>query len=159
MLREPYVGAGGCLQILLFVPASYCFTLITFLHPHTPPSLLQGADMVLWLGISFKQSASVEYFRRVRSLLQANASHSNSGGGASGDAQAAASGSRGRVIHQAIVNPSDEPYFNLVSSCCNTDDLQVWGGMWGVGEARGGGRLLLITHCTPHTQLMYVCVT
>lgn len=93
--------------------------------------------MVLWLGISFQQSASVEYFRRVRSLLQANASHSNSGGGASGDAPAAASGSRGRVIHQAIVNPSDEPYFNLVSSCCNTDDLQVCGkcGERGVGKA------------------------
>ena len=26
---------------------------------------------------------------------------------------------------QAVVNPSDEAYFNLVSSCCNTDDLRV----------------------------------
>ena len=32
-------------------------------------SLSQDADLVLWVGISFEQSASVEYFRRVRSLL------------------------------------------------------------------------------------------
>jgi hypothetical protein len=30
---------------------------------------LQVADCVLWVGISFEQSASVEYFRRVRSIL------------------------------------------------------------------------------------------
>ena len=29
----------------------------------------QAADLVLWIGISFEQSASVEYFRRVRSIL------------------------------------------------------------------------------------------
>lgn len=30
---------------------------------------LEVADCVLWVGISFEQSASVEYFRRVRSIL------------------------------------------------------------------------------------------
>lgn len=33
--------------------------------------LTQAADLVLWIGISFEQSASVEYFRRVRSFLTA----------------------------------------------------------------------------------------
>ena len=33
---------------------------------------------------------------------------------------------------QAVVNPSDEAYFNLVSSCCNTDDLRV-----GIGYGQG----------------------
>ena len=31
--------------------------------------LPQGADLILWVGISFEQSASVEYFRRVRHML------------------------------------------------------------------------------------------
>lgn len=137
------------------VSATYWFTQFTLLHPHFclfPPPL-QGADMVLWLGISFQQSASVEYFRRVRSLLQANASHSNSGGGASGDAPAAASGSRGRVIHQAIVNPSDEPYFNLVSSCCNTDDLQVCGKVWVEGRREACSSPIALP---PHNLWAYV---
>ena len=37
---------------------------------HTAATTLpQAADLVLWVGISFQQSASVEYFRRVRTLL------------------------------------------------------------------------------------------
>lgn len=31
--------------------------------------MLQVCDMVVWAGISFQQSASVEYFRRVRHML------------------------------------------------------------------------------------------
>jgi hypothetical protein len=31
---------------------------------------LKTADLVLWVGISFHQSASVEHFRRVRRALQ-----------------------------------------------------------------------------------------
>lgn len=30
---------------------------------------LSAVDMILWVGISFEQSASVEYFRKVRSML------------------------------------------------------------------------------------------
>lgn len=37
----------------------------------TPHTHMQAADLVLWVGISFEQSASVEYFRRVRSFLAA----------------------------------------------------------------------------------------
>eukprot|EP00798_Chlamydomonas_sp_ICE-L_P014139 gene14139-20102_t len=65
---------------------------------------LEEADLVLWVGISFEQSASVEYFRRVRHILGLN----------------------GRLhIKQAIINPSDDAYFNLMSSCCNTDELEL----------------------------------
>jgi len=38
------------------------------LNPNTLAGA-QAADLVLWIGISFEQSASVEYFRRVRSIL------------------------------------------------------------------------------------------
>ncbi|GAX79029.1 hypothetical protein CEUSTIGMA_g6469.t1 [Chlamydomonas eustigma] len=64
-----------------------------------------NVDLILWVGISFEQSASVEYFRRVRSMLSSSGLLSK--------------------VKQAIVNPSDEPYFNLVSSCCNTDGLDL----------------------------------
>ena len=33
------------------------------LYPFRLPTTLQDAHLVLWLGISFEQSASVEYFR------------------------------------------------------------------------------------------------
>lgn len=32
---------------------------------------VKGADLILWVGISFEQSASTAYFRRVRHYLQA----------------------------------------------------------------------------------------
>jgi len=32
---------------------------------------VKAADLILWVGISFEQSASTAYFRRVRSYLQA----------------------------------------------------------------------------------------
>ena len=33
------------------------------------PTHQQVADLLVWVGISFEQSASVEYFRRVRAIL------------------------------------------------------------------------------------------
>ncbi|GFH12855.1 deacetylase sirtuin-type domain-containing protein, partial [Haematococcus lacustris] len=66
---------------------------------------LQVADCVLWVGISFEQSASVEYFRRVRQVL--------------------ASQGRLAACPQAIINPAEEACFNIVSSVCNVDDLQL----------------------------------
>lgn len=35
---------------------------------------MRDADMILWVGISFQQSASTAYFRRVRGYLQVGAS-------------------------------------------------------------------------------------
>jgi hypothetical protein len=34
---------------------------------------VRDADMILWVGISFQQSASTAYFRRVRGYLQVRA--------------------------------------------------------------------------------------
>lgn len=33
---------------------------------------VRDADLILWVGISFQQSASTAYFRRVRGYLQAS---------------------------------------------------------------------------------------
>ena len=52
-----------------------------------------GADLVLWLGISFEQSASVEHFRRSRHAL--------------------AAAGRGDTL-QLIVNPSEDALPNVV---------------------------------------------
>ena len=35
---------------------------------------VKAADLILWVGISFEQSASTAYFRRVRAYLQARPS-------------------------------------------------------------------------------------
>ncbi|GIL72258.1 hypothetical protein Vretifemale_2635 [Volvox reticuliferus] len=61
--------------------------------------------MVVWAGISFQQSASVEYFRRVRHML-------NTLG-------------RLNAVPQVLVNPSEEPYFNLLSAMSNPNELQL----------------------------------
>ena len=61
---------------------------------------IQAADLILWVGISFEQSASTMYFRRVRQFLaQAN---------------------RLATTQQAIINLSDESLWNLLSACSNT---------------------------------------
>ncbi|GLI64199.1 hypothetical protein VaNZ11_007381 [Volvox africanus] len=66
---------------------------------------LKVCDMVVWAGISFQQSASVEYFRRVRHML----------------------GTLGRLnaVPQVLINPSEEPYFNLLSAMSNPNELQL----------------------------------
>eukprot|EP00775_Hariotina_reticulata_P003078 gene3078-3357_t len=66
---------------------------------------LAAAGAVIWVGISFEQSASTEYFRRVRYILS----------------------SLGRLedVTQVIINPSDEAYFNVVSSMSKKEDVKV----------------------------------
>ncbi|KAK9901982.1 hypothetical protein WJX75_000203 [Coccomyxa subellipsoidea] len=64
-----------------------------------------AADMILWVGISFQQSASTAYFRRVRHFLQ--------------DA------GRLQQCKQVVVNLSEDCLWNLLSSLSNTDDLHV----------------------------------
>jgi len=142
----------------------------------SPP---QAADLVMWIGISFEQSASVEYFRRVRSILasqgrleavQQVGASASLGPGQTGQALRcrvaecgtcthadvewvwviAVVGPHARVrlsgywvsrinvhlqhvsgsIHpphaaQAIINPSDDAYFNILSSVCNVEELRV----------------------------------
>ncbi|KAK9835442.1 hypothetical protein WJX74_000122 [Apatococcus lobatus] len=66
---------------------------------------VQAADLILWVGISFEQSASTMYFRRVRQFL--------------------AQADRLASTQQAIINLSDESLWNLLSACSNTRSLEV----------------------------------
>jgi len=80
-----------------FLPADECIT------PDDVFEVLEEdmeeADMMLWVGISFEQSASTSYFRKARELLLR--AH--------------------RWLHctQAIVNLSEDAHFNLLSACNN----------------------------------------
>ncbi|RMZ55621.1 hypothetical protein APUTEX25_000204 [Auxenochlorella protothecoides] len=60
---------------------------------------VKAADVVLWVGISFQQSASTHYFRCVRRWL--------------------AEAGRTQACPQAVVNPSDEAVWNLRTASSN----------------------------------------
>ncbi|KAL4422791.1 hypothetical protein ABPG75_008988 [Micractinium tetrahymenae] len=66
---------------------------------------VKAADLVLWVGISFQQSASTMYFRKARCWIQ----------------------EAGRLDQcvQALVNPSDEALFNLRTAMSNQSELRV----------------------------------
>lgn len=66
---------------------------------------METADCVLWVGLSFEQSATTSYFRRVRSALSAVG--------------------RFAGVPQFLVNPSDEALWNLLSSCSNQGEVEV----------------------------------
>lgn len=66
---------------------------------------MEAADCVLWVGLSFEQSATTSYFRRVRSALSA--------------------AGRFAAVPQFLVNPSDEALWNLLSSCSNQGEVEV----------------------------------
>lgn len=66
---------------------------------------METADCVLWIGLSFEQSATTSYFRRVRSAL--------------------ASAGRFSQVPQFLINPSDEALWNLLSSCSNQGEVEV----------------------------------
>ena len=59
----------------------------------------KAADLILWVGISFQQSASTAYFRKVRKWLQE-------------------AGKLEDVV-QAVINPSDEALWNLKTASSN----------------------------------------
>jgi len=64
------------------------------------------ADLILWVGISFQQSASLEYFRNVSRVIKEC--------GREGD------------VAQAIVNPCEESHFNAISGAgALLDDLKI----------------------------------
>ncbi|PRW33021.1 DHS-like NAD FAD-binding domain-containing [Chlorella sorokiniana] len=66
---------------------------------------VKAADLVLWVGISFQQSASTVYFRKVRCWMQ--------------------EAGRLGVAVQALINPSDEALFNLRTAMSNQHELRV----------------------------------
>jgi NAD-dependent SIR2 family protein deacetylase len=59
----------------------------------------KAADLILWVGISFQQSASTAYFRKVRHWLQ--------------------EAGRSEHVTQVVINPSDEALWNLMTACSN----------------------------------------
>ena len=64
------------------------------------------ADLILWVGISFQQSASLEYFRNVSRVIKEC--------GREGD------------VAQAIVNPCEESHFTAISGAgALLDDLKI----------------------------------
>jgi hypothetical protein len=58
-----------------------------------------SAEAVVWAGISFKQSASVQYFKHVRS--------------------------RAPHLFHVLVNPCDDAEFNLTSAVANAAELDI----------------------------------
>jgi len=66
---------------------------------------VKGADMIVWVGISFQQSASTSYFRKVRHWLQEDDKHQ-------------------RVV-QAVINPSDEALWNVLTASSNQGELNI----------------------------------
>ena len=74
-----------------------------FITPEEVMDLMEedakAADLILWTGISFQQSASTAYFRKVRHWLQE-------------------AGRLDKVV-QAVINPSDEALWNLMTASSN----------------------------------------
>lgn len=66
----------------------------------------KAADLILWVGISFQQSASTAYFRKVRHWLQE-------------------AGRLERVV-QAVVNPCEEALWNLMTASSNQRECRLF---------------------------------
>jgi NAD-dependent SIR2 family protein deacetylase len=66
---------------------------------------IKEADLVIWVGISFEQSASTSYFRNVRRWLQEDDRH--------------------RDVPQFVINPSDDALWNVLTASSNQGELNV----------------------------------
>lgn len=66
---------------------------------------VKQADLILWVGISFQQSASTSYFRRVRRWVQEVGHHHD--------------------VPQVVVNPSDDALWNVLTACSNQEELNI----------------------------------
>ena len=66
---------------------------------------VKKADVVMWVGISFQQSASTSYFRKVRRWLQEE--------------------ERQQEVPQVVVNPSDDALWNVMTACSNQQELNI----------------------------------
>ena len=60
---------------------------------------IKEADLILWVGISFQQSASTAYFRNTRHWLQEVSKH--------------------EAVIQAVINPSEEALWNVLTALSN----------------------------------------
>jgi NAD-dependent SIR2 family protein deacetylase len=80
-----------------------------------------AADLVLWVGLSFEQSATAAYFRDVRRALDAAGRGPRGGEGGEGTTTATLP-----AAVQAIVNPAAaDAAFNLASACHYADEVGV----------------------------------
>ena len=88
-----------------------------------------GADLVLWVGISFEQSASAAYFRDVRRALAAagrgpRGVEGSEGSGREGSAAASAAAPPRPPPVQAIINPAaSDAAFNLATALHYSEEL------------------------------------
>jgi NAD-dependent SIR2 family protein deacetylase len=98
-------ACGGAVRPRVMLYADPAETLITPPFDAALAADLAAADAVLWVGISFEQSASVEHFRRARRALQA--------------AGLAA------TVPQLVVNPAAEAAFNVATAVANAGELRL----------------------------------
>ena len=63
------------------------------------------ADLILWIGISFQQSASLEYFRNILRVIKEF-------------------GKEGTIV-QGLINPDEDSSFNALTGSNNIDDFKV----------------------------------
>jgi len=66
---------------------------------------VKKADLIMWVGISFQQSASTSYFRKVRRWLQEEARQDD--------------------VPQIVINPSDDALWNVLTACSNQQELNI----------------------------------
>ena len=90
------------------------------------------ADLILWVGISFEQSASTTYFRRVRGMLR--------------------SAQRAAACRHALINPSEDALWNLTSACSNLGE--PWPSSWSGVLTRQTARSV---HCLPQEGCCQRC--
>ena len=108
--REHNKNSGGqCEHLMRFKVMMYDDAEGEYITPDDVMDLMEDdikeADLVIWVGISFEQSASTSYFRNVRRWLQEDDRH--------------------RVVPQFIVNPSDDALWNVVTASSNQGELNV----------------------------------
>mmetsp|Transcript_4506 Transcript_4506/g.16170 ORF Transcript_4506/g.16170 Transcript_4506/m.16170 type:complete len:117 (-) Transcript_4506:96-446(-) len=88
--------------MLLYDDSQQDLVVDDFMHLGTLDDDLSEADAILWIGISFEQSASAELFREVsRSLRECGR----------------------QDVLQVLVNPDVDSYWNVVTAVSDIDEL------------------------------------
>ena len=107
--REKTKSITGEEQLMRFKVMMYDDAEGEYITPDDVMDLMEEdvreADLVIWVGISFEQSASTSYFRNVRRWLQEDERH--------------------RDVPQFVVNPSDDALWNVITASSNKGELNV----------------------------------
>ena len=108
--REKSDGGSGEAQCMRFKVMMYDDAEGEYITPDDVMDLMEEdikeADLIIWVGISFEQSASTSYFRNVRRWLQEEDRH--------GD------------VPQFVINPSDDALWNVLTASSNQGELNVF---------------------------------